>query len=270
MRRESVPVAPLRGRSAARYTRVMRIAVGSDHAGFDLKTDAGRAPGRRRPPGQRPGHRLARRLGRLPRFGLAVGRAVAEGRADRGVCVCGTGIGISIAANKVDGVRAALVHDVTTAGLARRHNDANVICLGGRTTGVAEAIDAVDAFFSTDFEGGRHQRAGRWTTDASTATPARPDRAERQRADHEQPTVPPRPSTAGWPTTPRSPACWARRPSASRPPSSSSPRRTSPRRPCWPPPGRSSPTSTPRATPGAATTAGTRSSTRWRTWPATG
>ncbi len=72
--------------------------------------------------------------------------------------MCGTGIGISIAANKVEGVRAALVHDVTTAGLARRHNDANVICLGGRTTGVAEAIDAVDTFFSTEFEGGRHQR----------------------------------------------------------------------------------------------------------------
>jgi RpiB/LacA/LacB family sugar-phosphate isomerase len=134
----------------------MRIAVGSDHAGFDLKTalathmaDAG--------------HQVED-LGTVsadvsvdyPVFGLAVGRAVATGRADRGICVCGTGIGISIAANKVDGVRAALVHDVTTAGLARRHNDANVVCLGGRTTGVAEAIDAVDTFFATEFEGGRH------------------------------------------------------------------------------------------------------------------
>jgi ribose 5-phosphate isomerase B len=136
----------------------MRIAVGSDHAGFALKatlaghmTDAG--------------HRVID-LGTgspdvpvdYPEFGLAVGRAVAEGRADRGICVCGTGIGIGIAANKVIGVRAAVVHDVTTAGLARRHNDANVICLGGRTTGAAEAIDAVDAFFSTEFEGGRHRR----------------------------------------------------------------------------------------------------------------
>ena len=134
----------------------MRIAVGSDHAGFDLKTAlAEHVAGA--------GHQVSD-LGTgspdvsvdYPEFGLAVGRAVAEGRADRGICVCGTGIGISIAANKVDGVRAALVHDVTTAGLARRHNDANVICLGGRTTGVAEAIDAVDTFFSTDFEGGRH------------------------------------------------------------------------------------------------------------------
>jgi ribose 5-phosphate isomerase B len=136
----------------------MRIAVGSDHAGFDLKTalakhlvDAG--------------HQIVD-LGTgspdvavdYPLFGLAVGRAVAEGRADRGVCVCGTGIGIGIAANKVQGIRAALVHDVTTAGLARRHNDANVVCLGGRTTGVLVAIDAVDTFFATEFEGGRHQR----------------------------------------------------------------------------------------------------------------
>ncbi len=135
----------------------MRIAVGSDHAGFDLKTTlAEHMAGA--------GHQVDD-LGTdsaavpvdYPEFGLAVGRAVGEGRADRGICVCGTGIGISIAANKVEGVRAALVHDVTTAGLARRHNDANVVCLGGRTTGVAEAIDAVDAFFSTEFEGGRHQ-----------------------------------------------------------------------------------------------------------------
>jgi ribose 5-phosphate isomerase B len=136
----------------------MRIAVGSDHAGFELKaaavkhlTDAG--------------HQVVD-LGTdspdvsvdYPVFGLAVARAVAAGEVDRGVCVCGTGIGIGIAANKVAGVRAALVHDVTTAGLARRHNDANVVCLGGRTTGEAEAMDAIDTFFSTAYEGGRHQR----------------------------------------------------------------------------------------------------------------
>jgi RpiB/LacA/LacB family sugar-phosphate isomerase len=139
-----------------RYNRPMRIAVGSDHAGFDLKTalathmaDAGHQV-------EDLGTDSADVSVDYPVFGLAVGRAVAAGRADRGICVCGTGIGISIAANKVEGVRAALVHDVTTAGLARRHNDANVVCLGGRTTGVAEAIDAVDAFFATEFEGGRH------------------------------------------------------------------------------------------------------------------
>ena len=137
-----------------------------------------------------------------------MGRAVAEGRADRGICVCGTGIGISIAANKVDGVRAALVHDVTTAGLARRHNDANVICLGGRTTGVAEAIDAVDTFFSTEFEGGRHQAPpGRdRRVRAARPTPlADADRhqTERRSRHHEQPIRARPPSTAGWSTTPK-------------------------------------------------------------------
>jgi ribose 5-phosphate isomerase B len=135
----------------------MRIAVGSDHAGFDLKSlVAGHLADA--------GHQVTD-LGTdrpdvsvdYPVFGSAVGRAVADGRVDRGVCVCGTGIGISMAANKVPGVRAALVHDVTTASLARRHNDANVVCLGGRTLGSAEALDAVDTFFSTEYEGGRHQ-----------------------------------------------------------------------------------------------------------------
>jgi ribose 5-phosphate isomerase B len=149
-------VAPS-GAIPRRYTRGMRIAVGSDHAGFELKATLAKHMADA-------GHQVVD-LGTgspdvsvdYPEFGLAVGLAVVEGRADRGICVCGTGIGIGIAANKVTGVRAAVVHDVTTAGLARRHNDANVICLGGRTTGAAEAIDAVDAFFSAEFEGGRHQ-----------------------------------------------------------------------------------------------------------------
>jgi ribose 5-phosphate isomerase B len=135
----------------------MRIAVGSDHAGFDLKVTLAKHLADA-------GHQVVD-LGTdspdvsvdYPTFGAAVGRAVVEGRADRGVCVCGTGIGISIAANKVPGIRAAVVHDVTTASLARRHNDANVICLGGRTLGSAEALDAVDTFFTAAFEGGHHQ-----------------------------------------------------------------------------------------------------------------
>jgi ribose 5-phosphate isomerase B len=136
----------------------MRIAVGSDHAGFALKTVL-------RDHLTSAGHEvmdLGTDSGEVsvdyPLFGGAVGRAVAEGRAERGVCVCGTGIGIGMAANKVPGIRAAVVHDSTTATLARRHNDANVVCLGERTTGAAEAMDAVDAFFATGFDGGRHQR----------------------------------------------------------------------------------------------------------------
>ena len=140
------------------YTRTMRIAVGSDHAGFDLKADLARYLAGA-------GHEVldfgtdsAAVSVDYPIYGIAVAGAVAEGRAERGVCVCGTGIGISISANKVRGVRAALVHDSTSAALARRHGDANVICLGGRTTPTAEAIDLVDTFVSTAFEGGRHAR----------------------------------------------------------------------------------------------------------------
>jgi glycine hydroxymethyltransferase len=83
---------------------------------------------------------------------------VAGGEADVGVCVCGTGIGIGIAANKVPGVRAAVVHDVSSAVMARRHNDANVICVGARLVGPQVATDAIDAFLEARFEGGRHQR----------------------------------------------------------------------------------------------------------------
>ncbi len=75
-----------------------------------------------------------------------------------GLLVCGTGIGISIAANKVNGIRAALVHDVTTAKLAREHNDANVLCLGGRVVGPAVALEAAVAWLKAEFAGGRHQR----------------------------------------------------------------------------------------------------------------
>ena len=143
----------------------MRIAVGSDHAGYALKTETiARLTGA--------GHEVLD-LGTdsaevsvdYPLFGRAVGEAVAEGRAERGVCVCGTGIGIGMAANKVRGIRAAVVHDSTTALLARSHNDANVLCLGERTTGRAEAMDAVDAFVTTAFAGGRHQRRIEQITD---------------------------------------------------------------------------------------------------------
>jgi len=84
--------------------------------------------------------------------------ALRAGRARRGVLLCGTGIGASIAANRNPDIRAALCHDVTTARLARRHNDANVLVLGGRTTGVETAKECLDAFLATAFEGGRHAR----------------------------------------------------------------------------------------------------------------
>ncbi|MFO1074026.1 MAG: ribose 5-phosphate isomerase B [Geminicoccaceae bacterium] len=93
-----------------------------------------------------------------PDMAAALAAVLAEGRAKRGVLVCGTGIGISIAANRHAHVRAALCHDVTTARLTRQHNDANVLALGARVIGVQTALDCLAAFLDTPFEGGRHQR----------------------------------------------------------------------------------------------------------------
>ena len=134
----------------------MRIAVGSDHAGFHLKEE------------------LAEHLRGLghdvvdcgthsddrvdyPDFGAAVGRAVRDGDADGGLCVCGSGIGIAMAANKIEGIRAATVWDATSARLTREHNDANVICIGERLVGPQVAKDCVDAWLGATFEGGRHE-----------------------------------------------------------------------------------------------------------------
>ena len=91
-----------------------------------------------------------------PDYGAAVGRAVATGSAELGVALCGSGNGIAIAANKIAGVRAAVITDATTGRLAREHNHANVVCLGSRTTGEAVALDALDAFFTAVPQSGRH------------------------------------------------------------------------------------------------------------------
>ena len=136
----------------------MRIAVASDHAGFDLKSHLAAVL-------ESWGHDVVD-LGAqsatdsvdYPDFGEALGHLVARGEAQLGVAVCGTGIGISIAANKVPGVRAALVHDVTSAHLAREHNHANVLCFGGRVTGPAVAEEALAAWLAATPAAGRHQR----------------------------------------------------------------------------------------------------------------
>ncbi len=93
-----------------------------------------------------------------PDFALKVAEAMKRGEAARGVLICGTGIGISIAANRHAHIRAALVHDAFGARLARLHNDANVLVLGGRTMGPEVAKDVLDIFLTTQFEGGRHER----------------------------------------------------------------------------------------------------------------
>jgi ribose 5-phosphate isomerase B len=91
-----------------------------------------------------------------PDYAAKLAQALREDPQARGVAVCGSGIGISIAANRFPWVRAALVHDATAARLSRQHNDANVIALGQRLTGMAVALDCVDSFMQTEFEGGRH------------------------------------------------------------------------------------------------------------------
>ena len=93
-----------------------------------------------------------------PDYAAKLAQALREDPQARGVAVCGSGIGISIAANRFPWVRAALVHDATAARLSRQHNDANVIALGQRLTGIAVALDCVDSFMETEFEGGRHTR----------------------------------------------------------------------------------------------------------------
>ena len=134
------------------------IAIACDHAGYDLKTT------------------LARELAEMgyevldlgtdgpqsvdyPDFGSALAKMVGSGEVERGILICGTGIGISMAANRYPGVRAAVCWDETSARLTREHNDANVLALGARLLGVEVAKDCVRTFLSTDFAGGRH--AGR-------------------------------------------------------------------------------------------------------------
>ncbi len=133
------------------------IALASDHAGYALKTELKEEL-------ERQGHEVLD-LGThgpesvdYPDFGHAMGQALEEGRAQRGVLVCGSGIGISIAANRHPGVRAALCYDETSARLARAHNDANVLALGARLIGPEVAKSCLAVFLATDFEGGRHAK----------------------------------------------------------------------------------------------------------------
>ena len=134
----------------------MRVALGSDHAGYDLKTVLARSLREWGHDVMDLGATNAEDSVDYPDYGAAVGRSVASGDADLGVAICGSGIGISIAANKVPGVRAALVHDVTSAHLAREHNHANVLCLGARMIGPPVAVDALEAWLNATPGVGRH------------------------------------------------------------------------------------------------------------------
>lgn len=133
----------------------MKIAVGSDHAGFDLKenlknhliklgnevVDCGA---------------LSDARSDYPDFAKGVATRVSENKVERGILVCGSGIGMCMTANRFQNVRAVVLHDSNDAELSRKHNDANVACIGSRVTKIDDAIKLVDIFLKTEFEGGRH------------------------------------------------------------------------------------------------------------------
>lgn len=135
----------------------MRVAIGADQGGYELKQRVAEFLIAQ-------GHTVSdlgtHRLESVdyPDIAALVARAVAAGEAERGILICGTGIGVSLAANKVDGVRAALCTDCYMARMAREHNDAQILCLGGRVLGVGSALDIVQVFLGSDFLGGRHAR----------------------------------------------------------------------------------------------------------------
>ena len=135
----------------------MRIAIGSDHVYDNLKSAV-----RDRLTAQ--GHQVedfgvfSTDSSDYPFQAAAVSQAVAQGRAERGVLVCGSGIGMCMTANRFAGIRAALAPTAEHARLGRAHNNANVLCLGERLTPVDQALEILDVFLATDFDGGRHQR----------------------------------------------------------------------------------------------------------------
>ncbi len=135
----------------------MKVAIGSDHAGFELKKMISH---------------IVKEMGNevidmgtgsscsvdYPDYAEAVADAVSKGKVERGILICGTGIGMSIVANKFKNVRAALCNDLFTAKMSRLHNDANILCLGGKIIGKDLAKEIVHIWFSTHFEGGRHEK----------------------------------------------------------------------------------------------------------------
>ena len=135
----------------------MKLVIGNDHAGVEFKEKLVKVLEER-------GHEVIN-VGTdslesvdYPDIAVLVGEKVLDGEAKFGILICGTGIGISIAANKIKGIRAALVHNEFTAKLARLHNDANVIALGARVIGDELGLACVETFINTEFEGGRHAR----------------------------------------------------------------------------------------------------------------
>ena len=135
----------------------MKIGIGADHGGFALKTIVVRHL-------ELKGHEVydygcdTPSSVDYPDFALPVSQAVVVGQVDAGILICGTGIGMSMAANKVRGIRAAVCGDTYSARMSRQHNDANILCMGGRVLGEGLALDIVDTWLTASFEGDRHKR----------------------------------------------------------------------------------------------------------------
>lgn len=134
----------------------MKIVIGNDHAAVEMKQEIAAYL-------QELGHEVVN-IGidvvescNYPEYGEKAARMVAAGEVDCGVLICGTGVGISIAANKVDGIRAAVCSEPTTARLVKEHNNANIIAFGARIVGVETAKAIIDAYLNAEFQGGRHQ-----------------------------------------------------------------------------------------------------------------
>ena len=137
--------------------KIMRIIIGSDHGGFGLKEEC-------RTHLKSKGISEVRDAGVFnldsfdyPKIGHLIAQSVANGEFERGILICGTGIGMSLVANRYKGVRAALCHNLFTARLSRQHNDSNILVMGGRVIGVGLALEMVDLFLQTPFDGGRHK-----------------------------------------------------------------------------------------------------------------
>jgi len=135
----------------------MKIAIASDHGGFELKQEVIKYFQEKAIDYKDLGT-FSKESVDYPDIAIACAEAVARGEYDRGIIICGTGIGVTIAANKVKGIRAALCSDTFSAKMARMHNDANILTLGGRVIGPCLAVEIVEAWLEAEFEGGRHKR----------------------------------------------------------------------------------------------------------------
>ena len=133
------------------------IALGCDHGGFELKQEVIQYLKANQIEYKDYGCYDTASVD-YPVYARKVAKAILDGEAEKGILICGTGIGISIAANRIKGIRAALCSDCFSAQATREHNDANILCMGGRVVGIDLALDIVDTWLRTEFEGGRHKR----------------------------------------------------------------------------------------------------------------